>query len=70
MIANAIKAGIRQDDKQNYRGIEKPKIDSFDGNVSKYRQWKSAFDIMYTQRPFGNSSNRFTERRGQNVSAL
>ena len=48
MIANAIKARIRQDDKQNYRGIEKPKIDSFDGNMSKYRQWKRAFDIMYT----------------------
>ena len=23
-------------------------FDSFDGDVSKYRQWKSAFDIMYT----------------------
>ena len=49
MLAQAIKFGTRPDDKlPNYRGIEKPKIDSFDGDVIKYRQWKSAFEIMYT----------------------
>ena len=48
ILAQAIRSGLRQDDKPNYRGIEKPKIDFFDGDVSKYRQWKSAFELMYT----------------------
>ena len=48
MIAGVIRSGVRQDDKPNYRGIKRPEIDSFNGDVSKYQHWKSTFNLMYT----------------------
>ena len=50
-IANAIREGIKsglEDKRPNYRGIEIPKINTFDGDASKYKHWKSTFNLMYT----------------------
>jgi hypothetical protein len=50
-IADAIREGIqsKQDNRYNYRGIEKPKINYFDGDASQYQHWKSMFHLIYSE---------------------
>ena len=50
-IAEAIREGIqsKEDNRPNYRGIEKPKINYFDGDASQYQHWKSMFQLIYTE---------------------
>ena len=50
-ISDAIREGIqsKQDNRPNYRGIEKPKINNFDGDASQYQHWKSMFQLIYTE---------------------
>ena len=49
IIAGATRHSVKPDmQSPNYRGIEKPKINFFDGDASKYSHWKSTFHLMYT----------------------
>ena len=48
IIAGAIRHSVKPEQSPNYRGIEKPKINFFDGDASKYSHWKSTFHLMYT----------------------
>ena len=48
IIAGAIRHSVKPEQAPNYRGIEKPKINFFDGDASKYSHWKSTFHLMYT----------------------
>ena len=47
-IVNALRTTPQDSTKPDYRGIEKPKLDTFSGDASVYAHWKRRFHTLYS----------------------